>query len=229
MRILKNMFRQSPPKTIDELMQRCQQIAGKSLGEIAQELSCAVPADLMRNKGWVGQLLEACLGADAGNQAEPDFISLGIELKTLPLNANGEPKESTYVCTVSTGEYEALSWDNSWVKRKLSHVLWIPIEADSSIPLAERYIGSGWLWQPDPSEENLLKADWEELMDRLTMGEQSELTAREGQYLQVRPKAAHSRVLAKSSDSEGETVFMNPRGFYLRTVFTKQLLAKALN
>ena len=65
------MLRQSPPKTIDELMQRCQQIAGKSLGEIAQELSCAVPADLMRNKGWVGQLLEACLGADAGNQAEP--------------------------------------------------------------------------------------------------------------------------------------------------------------
>ena len=39
--------------------------------QIAQELSCAVPADLMRNKGWVGQLLEACLGADAGNQAEP--------------------------------------------------------------------------------------------------------------------------------------------------------------
>lgn len=223
------MIRKSAPQTIEQLMQRCQNIAGKSLGQIAQELNCPVPVDLTRNKGWVGQLLEAYLGADAGNQAEPDFISLGIELKTLPLNQNGEPKESTYVCTVSTGEYEALSWERSWVKRKLSHVLWLPVEADSSIPLAERYIGSAWLWQPDPSEENLLKADWEELMDRLTLGEQSELTAREGQYLQVRPKAANSRVVAKSSDSLGETVFMNPRGFYLRTVFTKQLLAKALN
>ncbi len=221
------MVRNSAPQSIDDLMQRCHHIAGKSIGQIAQEVGCRVPADLLRNKGWVGQLLESYLGADAGNQAEPDFIALGIELKTLPLNAHGEPKESTYVCTVSLSEYEALTWQESWVKRKLSHVLWLPVEAESSIPLAERYIGTAWLWQPDQIEEEILKADWEELMDRLALGEQSELTAREGQYLQVRPKAAHSRILAKSSDISGETILMNPRGFYLRTTFTKRLLAKA--
>ncbi len=221
------MLRKSAPQSVEELMLRYQQIAGKSLGQIAHELNCPVPVDLLKNKGWVGQLLESYLGADAGNQAEPDFISLGIELKTLPLNAHGEPKESTYVCTVSLSEYEALKWQDSWVKRKLSHVLWLPVEAESAIPLAERYVGAGWLWQPDQIEEAILKADWEELMDRLALGEQAELTAREGQYLQIRPKAAHSRVMAKSSDISGETILMNPRGFYLRTTFTKRLLAKA--
>ena len=44
-----------------------------------------------------------------------------------------------------TGE---LNWHQSWLRRKLSHVLWIPIEADAEIPLAERYIGQARLWKP---------------------------------------------------------------------------------
>ena len=220
-------MRNSAPQSISDLENRCQLLAGKTLGQLATELSLPVPDNLLTNKGWVGQLLEHYLGADAGNLAEPDFIALDIELKTLPLNTFGEPKESTYVCTVSLKEQARLTWENSWVKRKLAHVLWVPIESDTTIPLAERYVGQAWLWQPTNEQEKCLKQDWEELMDRLAFGEQAELTAREGQYLQVRPKAANSRVMAKTSNSQGDDIMMNPRGFYLRTVFTKQLLAEA--
>lgn len=220
-------MRNSAPQSISDLENRCQLLAGKTLGQLATELSLPVPDNLLTNKGWVGQLLEQYLGADAGNLAEPDFIALDIELKTLPLNTFGEPKESTYVCTVSLKEQARLTWENSWVKRKLAHVLWVPIESDTTIPLAERYVGQAWLWQPTNEQEKCLKQDWEELMDRLAFGEQAELTAREGQYLQVRPKAANSRVMAKTSNSQGYDIMMNPRGFYLRTVFTKQLLAEA--
>ncbi|HEC74162.1 MAG TPA: DNA mismatch repair endonuclease MutH [Methylophaga aminisulfidivorans] len=220
-------MRNSAPQSISDLENRCQLLAGKTLGQLATELSLPVPDNLLTNKGWVGQLLEQYLGADAGNLAEPDFTTLDIELKTLPLNTFGEPKESTYVCTVSLKEQARLTWENSWVKRKLAHVLWVPIESDTTIPLAERYVGQAWLWQPTNEQEKCLKQDWEELMDRLAFGEQAELTAREGQYLQVRPKAANSRVMAKTSNSQGDDIMMNPRGFYLRTVFTKQLLAEA--
>lgn len=220
-------MRNSAPQSISDLENRCQLLAGKTLGQLATELSLPVPDNLLTNKGWVGQLLEQYLGADAGNLAEPDFTTLDIELKTLPLNTFGEPKESTYVCTVSLKEQARLTWENSWVKRKLAHVLWVPIESDTTIPLAERYVGQAWLWQPTNEQEKCLKQDWEELMDRLAFGEQADLTAREGQYLQVRPKAANSRVMAKTSNSQGDDIMMNPRGFYLRTVFTKQLLAEA--
>lgn len=75
-----------PPTTEQELIDRCQNLAGKTLGMIALELGVAVPNDLSHHKGWVGNLLEQYLGADAGNKAEPDFVGLGIEMKTLPLD-----------------------------------------------------------------------------------------------------------------------------------------------
>lgn len=216
------------PKTQQELLERCQAITGKTLGALANELGLPIPDNLRRHKGWVGGLLEQYLGANAGNQAEPDFVELGIEMKTLPLNHLGEPKESTYVCTVSMQQTGSLSWQDSWVRRKLAKVLWVPIEADNDIPLAERYIGQAWLWQPSAAEEKMLQHDWEELMDRIVLGEQDQITAKEGEYLQLRPKAANSQVLATGVSATGEYQQINPKGFYLRTQFTKQLLKKAI-
>ncbi|MCX4190435.1 DNA mismatch repair endonuclease MutH [Methylophaga sp. OBS3] len=213
-----------PPQSEDELMQRCQQIAGQTLGQLAAQAGIIVPNDLRRHKGWVGNLLENLLGADAGNHAEPDFTGLGIELKTLPLAANGLPKESTYVCTVSMTETGELSWQDSWLCRKLSKVLWLPVEADKQIPLAERYVGQGFIWQPDETQTALLKQDWEELMDALVLHGQAGLTARHGQVLQIRPKAANSRVLAQAIADDGSVELQNPRGFYLRSEFTAQIL-----
>ena len=222
------MTPKTPPESEAILLDRCQQLAGKTLGQIAAELAVSVPANLLRHKGWVGQLLEAYLGADAGNLAEPDFTALGIELKTLPLNALGQPKESTYVCTVSLTDNGSMRWQDSWLKAKLSHVLWLPVEADNSIPLEDRYIGLGWLWRPTPAQEAILRRDWEELMDRVVLGEQAEITAKQGEYLQIRPKAAHSRVMVKGRGEEGEDMLINPKGFYLRSGFTRQLLASQL-
>lgn len=216
--------RVSPPDSVEALLVRCEQIAGCTLGQVAALHGVTTPVDLSRHKGWVGSLLETVLGADAGNQAEPDFMGLGIELKTLPLNKHGQPKESTYVCTVSMRSSGEIGWDQSWVKRKLSHVLWVPIEADNAIPLAERYIGQAWLWQPNQTQAKLLQQDWQELMDRVILGEQDEITAKEGEYLQIRPKAANSRVLAMGVSSGGLSNKTNPKGFYLRTSFTKLLL-----
>lgn len=214
----------APPKSQAELLTRCEALAGKTLGQVALNLGLAVPDNLQRYKGWVGALLEAALGADAGNRAEPDFIGLGIEMKSLPLNKQGQPKESTYVCTVSMQQTGELNWHQSWLKRKLSHVLWVPIEADKAIPLSERYIGQAWLWQPSAEQEALLQRDWEELIDRIVLGGQSDITAKEGEYLQIRPKAAHSRVVAMGVSEEGLDEKINPKGFYLRTAFTRTLL-----
>ncbi|MFT5521994.1 MAG: DNA mismatch repair protein MutH, partial [Enterobacterales bacterium] len=88
----------SAPENTEQLLQRVQTIAGMNLASLAQSLNIQVPEDLRREKGWVGQLLEKVLGATAGNKPEPDFVGLGIELKTLPIDARGFPSESTYVC-----------------------------------------------------------------------------------------------------------------------------------
>jgi len=216
----------SPPASETELLQRCHAIAGSSLGELAARLGLAVPDNLRRHKGWVGQLLEQVLGADAQSLAEPDFRAIGVELKTLPVDRNGLPRESTYVCTVPLeGGLEA-SWEESWVRRKLSRVLWLPVEADAEIPLTQRRVGMPLLWSPDREEEAQLRRDWEELSEMICMGEVERITARMGSALQIRPKAANSRVRCRTVGTGGETILTNPRGYYLRPAFTRRLLQR---
>lgn len=212
-----------PPLSEAELMQRCQQIAGKTVGQLAQLCQIPVPANLRRHKGWLGNLLEQILGADAGNQAEPDFVALGVELKTIPLNSRGEPKESTYVCTVSPRAAAETHWQTCWLRRKLNKVLWLPIEADNDIPLVDRYIGQAILWQPSKQQEMTLQQDWEELME--IMIAEGAVTAKLGRYLQIRPKAANSRVITRQIGHDGEVEWHHPCGFYLRTSFTQQILS----
>ena len=100
------MKKNAPPKTEKELLERAMAIAGLTLGELAHSLGITPPSNLKKHKGWAGQLLELVLGATAKSLPEPDFCELGIELKTIPINSSGEPKESTYVCTVQRDAVE---------------------------------------------------------------------------------------------------------------------------
>ena len=185
-----------------------------------------MPRDLCRHKGWVGELLEHALGATAPSLPEPDFPHLGIELKTIPVHRNGRPRESTHICTVPLTDNVGLTWGNSLVRRKLARVLWIPIEAAPEIPLMERRIGPALLWGPSPEQEAVLKADFEELMDMVCLGQLERITAHYGIWLQIRPKAADSRAVTEGIGPSGKNVLTLPRGFYLRAAFTAELLSR---
>lgn len=214
----------TPPATVAELMQRAEALAGLTLADVAQALNIAVPANLNRDKGWIGQLLEAALGAEAGSKPEQDFLHLGVELKSIPLNANGLPLETTYVCVAPLNNVAGLSWQQSLVYHKLQRVLWIPVEGERSIPIGERHIGMPILWQPNGQQQRQLQQDWEEIMEMISLGKVSKITARHGEVLQLRPKAANSKVLTESIAEDGSTQLTNPRGFYLKTQFTAEIL-----
>ena len=212
------------PKTTEELLSRAQAIAGLSFGELAAQLGIPVPPDLKRDKGWVGMLLETALGATAGSKAEQDFRHLGIELKTIPINAQGYPLETTFVSLAPLIQNSGVNWQNSHVRHKLSRVLWIPIEGSRSIPLAERRIGTPILWQPSEQQERQLQRDWEELMDYIVLGQLDKINARLGEVLQLRPKGANSKSLTKGIGKNGEIIDTLPLGFYLRKEFTHEIL-----
>lgn len=214
------------PQTEAELLARAQQLAGKTFAEIAEEISLPVPANLLRNKGWVGTLIELSLGASAGSKAEQDFAHLGIELKTIPVNAAGFPLETTFVCVAPLTGNIGVTWQQSHVQHKLAKVLWIPVEGDRAIPLAQRRVGSPLLWSPSDQEAQQLQADWEELMEMIALGRVEDITAKQGEYLQIRPKAANSKALTEATGRNGEKILTLPRGFYLKKSFTAPLLAK---
>ncbi|MGZ9897526.1 DNA mismatch repair endonuclease MutH [Shewanella gaetbuli] len=217
----------SSPQSLIELMQRAEAMAGVTLADIAQEHNVSVPANLKRDKGWVGQLIEHELGALAGSKPEQDFVHLGVELKTIPIDLSGKPLETTFVTVAPLTDIHGLKWENSVVYHKLQRVLWIPVQGERSIPIGERRIGTPLLWTPSDEEMRLLRQDWEEIMELIALGQVDKVTARHGEVLQLRPKAASSKILTQSIGPDGTIQFSNPRGFYLKIAFTQGILQQA--
>lgn len=217
---------ETSPNCEKELFSRALSLVGKTLSELAKEINIDCPKDLKKKKGWVGMLIEHCLGANAGSKAVQDFEHLGIELKTIPISASGKPLETTFVCVAPLTDIQEPNWESSYIRTKLSKVLWIPIEGERIIPLKERTVCHPLLWQPSIQENEALKADWEELMELITLGNIDKINASLGQYLQLRPKAANSKAKTDAYGKNGEPIKTLPLGFYLRTQFTEQILAQ---
>lgn len=216
----------SPPETEEQLLAQAQQLSGYTLGELAALAGLVTPENLKRDKGWIGVLLEIWLGASAGSKPEQDFAALGVELKTIPIDRQGKPLETTFVCVAPLTGNTGVTWETSHVRHKLKRVLWVPVEGERAIPLADRRIGAPLLWSPTDDEEHQLRLDWEELMDMIVLGQVERITARHGEVLQLRPKAANSKALTEAIGAQGEPILTLPRGFYLKKNFTGALLAR---
>jgi DNA mismatch repair protein MutH len=208
-----------------QLCQRAGALTGCRLDTLAASVGLVVPQSIGNTKGWAGLLIEQTLGASSGSKPQQDFPHLGIELKTIPVDERGKPLESTFVCVAPLIGNSGLTWSTSLVKHKLQRVLWIPIVGQRGCLWAERWIGVPLLWSPSSQQEQQLQADWEELMDYIVLGNLAQISAYQGEILQLRPKAANSRARTSAVDDKGRPISALPLGFYLRSAFTAQLLA----
>jgi DNA mismatch repair protein MutH len=215
------------PESEAELLGRARELTGHRIGEIAAALGVSLAGDGVSTKGKMGALIERALGATGGSAAVPDFPHLGVELKTIPLDGEGRPRESTFVCTLSLADADRAEWATSWVRRKLARVLWIPILIPRGRALAEPTIGTPLLWRPTPEQDAVLRDDFDEIMGLIGIGAVDQLTARTGRVLQARPKAAHGRVRTAAFGPDDEPTRALPRGFYLRAGFTGAVLRDA--
>ena len=213
-----------PPSSERELCDRAAWLSGRTIGELARALGAPIPPAGARGKGKMGALVEKALGAEAGSASLPDFPRLGIELKTIPVDGAGVPRESTFVCSIALAGAERADWSTSVARAKLGQVLFVPIVVVDQEPVESRRIGSPLLWRPTAAQEQVLRDDFESAMGAIGAGNVEALTARSGRWLQVRPKAATGRTRTFSFGPEGEWIATVPRGFYLRASFTRALL-----
>jgi DNA mismatch repair protein MutH len=216
--------REPPPRDEPELLARALALEGSPVEQVARRWGLRVSGAAVSTKGKVGELVERALGATGGSNATWDFPALQVELKTIPVDERGTPRESTFVCAVSLLEAERAEWETSWARAKLARVLWVPIDirADGS-----RRVGRALLWSPSEQQQRVLAGDFEEILGRIGIGDVEGVSARVGRWLQLRPKAAHGGVRTRAPGGYGETVATVPRGFYLRARFTGAILRDA--
>ncbi len=213
--------------TREALLRRARSLAGWRLDELARRYDRQVPDDLRRHKGWTGRLLEEALGISAApNERAPDFAHLGVELKTIPVDASGRPRESTFVCSVPLAAPDETTWETSAAREKLTAVLFIPILTEPGASVAERLLGTALLWIPTPDEEATLERDWRGHMEVIRQGLIDNITAHDGEALQIRPKGATADSRTWTVDARGEALLTQPRAFYLRARFTQAILAR---
>ncbi len=214
------IIKNTPPDSEQELMARCQRLVGLSIAQLAAMCAMKIPQDPLQAKGFLGAVLEKALVTSAKNAPRPDFVSLGIELKTLPIDSQHRPSESTFVTSIPLLSIHRQVWELSTCYLKLRRVLWVPIESDTHIPLGHRRVGPAFLWSPHPEDLEILRQDWLLLTSMIALGELEHIDARIGTYLQIRPKAAHAKILCDAFGMHGEKIKTLPRGFYLRRNFT---------
>ena len=221
-----------PPRDLEQLLARARVLEGRALEALASHAEFALGVGGVRSKGKPGALLEALLGATGGSHAVHDFEALRVELKTIPVMSAGvglaatlAPLESTYVCRVPASDADRVEWETSWVRSKLSCVLFVPIHArDRKEPIASRVVGRPFLWSPSEDEERTLRGDFEDIMGAIALGGVEQLTAHVGRVLQCRPKAANGSARMHLVGPDGEAIHTVPRGFYLRPTFTGALV-----
>lgn len=209
------------------LLRLARGFAGRTLGELARELSLPLPAAPARAKGFAGRLMERALGVRESAERATDFPS--CELKTLPIDARGRPRESTFVCHVLLPQLLEIDWEQSRARAKLARVLFLPIEAAPDVSFAERRIGCAFLWVMSPAQEATLRDDYVQIAERVAGGQLESFDARLGVALQVRPKAAHAGVRVRAYGLDDGPVAVLPRAFYLRASFTAELVRAALD
>jgi len=217
-------LRIEPPRSEEELMERARALTGRTLGAIAAELRTMLPHDPVHAKGKQGELLERALGATGGSRAEHDFPELAVELKSIPTDEKGSPRESTYVCKIQLDDADSVEWEDSWTRKKLSRVLFVPVITPQDSAMLDRAVGTPVLFVPTAEEERVLRADYEDAMGLVALGRVEELTAHTGTWLQVRPKAKDGSARTLTFGPEREAILAMPRGFYLRPSFTAKIL-----
>jgi DNA mismatch repair protein MutH len=186
-----------------------------------------VPAGGLRSKGWAGRVIERELGAGDGGRQGPDFADLGVELKTVPVDQDLCPAESTAVCHIDPVAIAGESWATSYVRKKLARVLLIALEVQRRqvASVGDRRVVAVRLWAPSPDEESLLRADFELLVrEYFRCGRASEITGHLGRVLQVRPKARRASDLRHAFGADGKPTRIGRCGFYLRPTFVHSIL-----
>ena len=210
----------------ERLLAHARALVGVTLAELADGLGLPVPAGHVRTKGWSGQIIERELGAGDGGGRGQDFAELGIELKTVPVDLALVPRESTAVCQIDPIVIAGESWETSYLRQKLSQVLWVGLEVpDDQGSIGDRQVVAVRLWTPSPDEQALLRADFELFVrSYFRRGRGAAITGHQGQVLQVRPKGRNAADLRRAFGPAGEPTQIGKCGFYLRPAFVARIL-----
>jgi DNA mismatch repair protein MutH len=213
---------------VQSLLAHARALVGVELADLADQLGLPVPLGGVHTKGWSGQIIERELGVETGGVRGPDFAALGVELKTVPVDVERVPLESTAVCQIDPIAIAGDSWESSYIREKLQRVLFVALEVPPGrASVGDRRVVAAGLWSPSASEETILRNDFMLFVRAyFRRGRADEITGHLGTALQVRPKGRNAADMRDGYDTDGKPTRVGKSGFYLRPSFVATILRR---
>ncbi|SLK35486.1 Type-2 restriction enzyme Sau3AI [Mycobacteroides abscessus subsp. abscessus] len=183
-------------KTESELLSKAKEAEGKTFGQIDiyNRLSNR------KSKGSLGQVIEeSFFGYKINSDARPDFEELGVELKVTPFkkNKNGSlsAKERlvlniiNYMEEVETTFHTSSFWEKNQ-KLLLMFYKWTPNNERN-----DYYINKSILYSFPEVDLEIIKNDWETILNKIKQGKAHELSEGDTIYLGACTKGSNKNSL----------------------------------
>lgn len=228
-------YDRSSPAAIEAYAQK---LIGKSFRQVMEDDANALRedgatygeadvAEVKRNKGNLGQIIEECFfHYSCNSDARADFPEAGVELKVTPykVNKNGSlsAKERLILTMIDYMAVVNEEFDTShfWTKSKLILLVYYLYKQENQFNLDYR-IGYAKLFTPPEQDLKIIKHDYEIIVSKIRAGKAHELSEGDTLYLGAAPKAATSKDRRKQPFSDEPA---KPRAFAFKNSYMTYVL-----
>jgi DNA mismatch repair protein MutH len=212
---------------VDSIVSYAKKLVDQTLREAMHQDVDFQEALAVRVKGKFGQFLEKYyFEIDNNSSSEPDFKEVGMELKSTPLKKlkNGEysPKERLVLNIINYETIVNENWENSHFLSKnhlLLLVLYLYETEKSFLDYLIKYVA---LWKIEGEEREIIRQDWEKIVNKVRGGKAHELSEGDTFYLGACRKG-HKEAPRKYSSGE---IPAKQRAFSFKLKFMKSILKK---
>lgn len=210
-------------KRFSDLLRIYTEIQGIPFRELAETLGYDIAKDPKSMKSAAGDIAELVAGKKPDALPQADLSEFDLEVKTVPLDLRGYPRENTKITALNYTKLLKEKWEISHVYEKVRVVLFVPIVKEDTKRPEAWYVRSPFIWMPSRDQLAVIRKDWEKIKKMVRGGEQ--LTATVGEYL-----IANTSGQGKGKDDrtyelpDGRTIAVKTRAFFLRKTFVAEIL-----
>jgi DNA mismatch repair protein MutH len=215
------------PASRESILAYAERLVDHTLREVLDELPPEI--DFSSHKGGFGTTLERhYFGYEPNSNPEPDFAEAGIELKATPLKTVRGGLVAKERLVLGMIDYVAIiseEWESSTFLAKNSHLLLIFYLHEADKDPRDFPIKIVRLWDFPTEDLEIIRRDWQRIVDKVRAGHAHELSEGDTLYLGACVKAA------KGTDRRAQpnnSLPAKPRAFSLKASYMNAVIADSL-
>jgi DNA mismatch repair protein MutH len=182
------------PSDKQSILAYAEKLVGRTLREAIDGDATAA-----KGKGRFGAVLEEYyFGYKPNSRPEPDFAKAGLELKSTPSRQKGRKLRAKERLSLGMIDYMAIeteTWEDSSLRKKNQYLLLVVYLYEPDKSFLDYTIKHVRLWEFPAEDLEIIRDDWERIIDKVRQGLAHEISCGDTLYLEAAPKGANSQDL----------------------------------